>query len=804
MNGLRLDRKKEALAGGHSGPAILRGNSADSRLIHLVAGYRVKVVMPPAGPALSAEEIGILRAWIDQGAKWPEPSATAVAEPAAVQEHWAWQPRSKPAPPRVRRTEWPHNAIDEFVLRRLEDEDVSPSPEADKLTLLRRVSLDLTGLPPTPDRIERFLLDSRPDAYERLVDEALASPHFGEKWASHWLDQVRYADSDGYEKDDPRPWAWRYRDWVIDALNRDMPFDQFSIEQIAGDLLPNATAEQRVATGMHRNTLKNREGGVNPEQFRFEETVDRASTVATVWLGLTAGCAQCHDHKYDPIAQRDYYRFFSILSSMEEDLTPAPLPGEMGPYLRTADAYRARREELLREHKVPELQPAWEEKVRYAAKHPGEHPGWDVNFDTLSKMTDGGDKLIWMPVEERDQRGRDIITDYFIRFYGQVVSKERFEELDYRQLRTRLAELRAEYPQLTKARVVYEASEPRPARLHVRGAWDRPGVEVGRGVPAFLPPIESGDPTRLDLARWIVSGDNPLTARVTVNRIWQEYFGTGLVATSNDFGTQGEAPSHPDLLDWLAEDFVRSQWNVKGLHRRIVTSATYRQSSKARPELAERDPNNRLLGRQARLRLPAETVRDVALSAAGLFYPKFGGPSIKPPQPESVSKLVYAGSARWRESKGPDRYRRGLYIHFQRMAPYPFLMNFDGAERSVAECSRERSNTPLQALNLLNDPVFHEAAQALARRALTEASGDTFGKRLDYVYRLSLNRLPAADETTRLERYLGDQKALLDASPGAAQKQFPAQLETADANEAAAWTGLAKVLLNLDEFVTRE
>ena len=796
FNGLRLDRKPDALRGGASGPAILPGDSANSRLIHLVAGYQVKVVMPPTGDALTAQQVGLLRAWIDQGARWSDDSAGA-AETKPL--HWAYAPRGNPTPPEVSGA---GNAIDQFILDRLRQEQIEPAPEADRRTLLRRLSLDLTGLPPTREQMQTFLADQSPEAYENAVDALLRSGHYGEKWAMHWLDQVRYADSDGYEKDNVRPHAWRYRHWVIEALNRDMGFDQFTVEQIAGDLLANPTADQLTATGFHRNTLKNREGGVNYEQFRFEENVDRVHTVATVWLGSTIGCSQCHNHKFDPFLQQDFYRFFAFFNNIEEGFAPAPLPGELGPYIQTHDEYRAKRAELLAEYKVPDMQPAWEERVIHAGRNPGEDTAWDVNWDTLAKMTDGGERFILIPAGQRNERQRDVVADYFIRFYGQVVSKERYEELGFKELQEKLLALEKSYPQLSQARIVSEA--PRQSHVHVRGQWDRPGVEVSAGVPGFLPQIDKPSTNRLDLARWIVSEDNPLTARVIVNRVWQEYFGTGLVATSDDFGTQGDKPSHPELLDWLANDFIRSSWSLKHLHRRIVTSATYRQSSDARPELEERDPDNRLLARQLRLRLPAELIRDSALAAGGLLNDKVGGRSVRPPQPDSVSKLIYGNGVAWDEDEGPDQYRRALYIHFQRMAPYPFLMNFDGSERAVAACTRERSNTPLQALNMLNDPVLIEAAQGLATRILLESPDADFNSRLDYAYEVAFGRAPSSTERQRLADYYRDQRKLLDGDAALHAQWYPLALEGVERIDAAAWTAVARVLMNTDEFITRE
>ncbi len=796
-NGLRLDRKREAFKGGHSGPAIQPGDSAKSLLIRMLTGDNVPTTMPP-GRKLDQRHIDTLRAWIDQGAIWPEDSQ--VTEGESAKQHWAFRPIRKPTPPPVKDSSWTRNPIDQFVLARLESDGLEPAPEADESTLTRRVNLDLVGLPRTPDGVTAAAADT---TYESRVEELLRSAHYGEKWAGHWLDQVRYADSDGYEKDLNRRYAWRYREWVIDALNADMPFDQFTNEQIAGDLLPDATPNQMAATGFYRNSLKNREGGVSYEQFRFEEMVDRANTISTVWLGITTGCAQCHDHKFDPIKQVDYYRLLAFLNTIEDEWAPAPMSGEMGAYLKTHNEYRERREELLCEYDVHNLQAAWEPKVQWHGANPGHDTAWDVNWDTLAKMSDGGDRFIQVATQQRTERQADVVNDYFLRFYSQVLSREEYKVLGFAELREKLASLEQAYPQLTMARVVEEGAS-RKHHLHVRGQWDRKGIEVSPATPDFLPPLRATNPNRLDLAQWLTSTKNPLTARVIVNRAWQEFFGTGLVATSDDFGTQGEAPSHPDLLDWLASDFVESGWSLKHLHRRIVTSATYRQASDSRPDIETTDPNNRLLSRQRRLRLSAEAIRDSALLASGLLNTKIGGPSIRPPLPDGVVELSYGGGVKWDETQGPEQYRRGLYIHFQRSVPYPFLMTFDGTERTATECSRERSNTPLQALNLLNDPVFFEAAQGLAAKVLLSTPDADFERRLNRTFELALSRPPSDSEFNRLQSYFGAQKKLLDESPGSSDHWFPADLAGVDRTDAAAWTGLARVVLNLDEFITRE
>ncbi len=773
MSGLRLDDGAHALKGGYSGPVILPGKSAESRLIHLVSASDQKLAMPPSGTRLTATEVDLLRAWIDQGAKWPAGTAKAAA---AQSVHWSFQPLARPQVPPTR------HGIDHFALERLTREGIQPSPEAAKSTLVRRLSFDLTGLPPTVAEVAAFVQDNRADAYERLVDHLLASPHFGEKWARQWLDLARYADSDGYEKDFVRPHAWRYRHWVIDALNRDMPFDQFTIEQIAGDLIPGATVDQKAATGFHRNTLTNREGGVNIEQFRNEQVADRASTVGTVWLGLSMGCAQCHDHKFDPIKQSDFYRLFAYFNNAAEVNIDAPLADEVAPYLKALPEYRRQRQEILTKHRVPELQAVWEERMKEAALAPGKWTDWDHAFDALQKYLDNGEQILRTTPSKRSVRDADALTDHFVTNYHRVIEKERIKELNYAAVRKELADLAQAFPALSQAPTLAEDSIRRKTHIHLRGDWRSPGIEVTPGIPSFLGRAEAA--TRLELAKWIVSRENPLTARVFVNRIWQEYFGRGLVRTSDDFGRQGERPTHPELLDWIASRFMDSGWNIKQLHKLIATSATYRQSSVVRPEIDARDPDNLWLGRQVRLRLSAEAIRDAALSVSQLLSPKIGGKSVRPPQPEGVAELAYAGSVNWNESVGPDRYRRGLYIHFQRTVPYPQLINFDAPDANSAACRRDRSTTPLQALNLLNDPVFLEAAQALAARILRDKPDASIEARVRYAFELSLNRSPNPRELETLLAYYRKQEF--------ASEHLPT------------WVGLASVLLNLDEFIRRE
>jgi len=791
LSGLRLDSRAAALAGGNSGPVIQPGNSEASRLIQLVAGMEPGPRMPMAGEPLSNEQVGLLRAWIEQGVPWGE-SDNAAQQASAVPlqprvKHWAFISPRRPKSPRVKNVAWVRNPIDSFVLARLERDGIAPSPEAERETLLRRLSLDLIGLPPTADQVAEFLADTRPDAYPRAVDQLLASPHYGEKWARSWLDLARYGDSDGYEEDRGRPNAWRWRHWVIDALNQNMPFDEFTIEQLAGDLLPNATLEQKVATGFHRNTLTNREGGVSREEFRTEQVIDRTATTGGVWLGLTVGCARCHDHKYDPISQKEFYQLAAFFNTAKEVDIEAPLPAERGMYLLRQPEYEKKRNTLLEEFRVAELQVDWEKKLREAAAHPGVDLGSDYQLNLLQVKTDTGEEILMMPPEKRTPKQNRILTDQFIR-------SSRFNELN-----RRLSALAEEYPNLTEAPTM--AENPRPPGTHVllRGNYLTPGIEVQPDVPAILPRLpKETRPSRLTLARWLVSRDNPLTARVVMNRAWQEFFGRGLVDPPQDFGLRSTPPSHPELLDWLATEFMASGWNMKKMHKLIVESATYRQSSGTRKDLENKDPDNRLLARQNRLRLTAELIRDVTLASSGLLNPSIGGKSIRPPQSGGGNPNL-----NWKENEGPERYRRGLYIFFQRRYPYPELVTFDAPDSLNSCARRDRSTTPLQALTLLNDPVFYEAAQALAVRLLQEKSGDT-GERIDYAYRLCLGRSPRSDEKARLMEFVRQRKEFLSHTADVVEKVFPAKaLEGVDPAEAALWVGVSRVLLNLEEFITR-
>jgi len=796
LSGLRLDDRAAAFAGGYGGKVILPGDPAASLLIQRVTGANGLRPMPMgSSKGLPAEQVAILKNWIEQGAVYPVRETAKATTPQS--RHWAYQPIRKPA-------NVPADAIDHFVRAQLAKQSLTASPEAAKPTLLRRLSLDLTGLPPSPAELAAFLADSSPDAYSKQVDRLLASPQFGEKWARHWLDQARYADSDGYEKDWVRPWSWRWRNWVIDAINRDMPFDQFTREQIAGDLLPNATVEQRVATGFHRHTLTNREGGIDSNQFKFENIADRSSTVGSVWLGLTVGCAQCHDHKYDPIKQKDFYQLYAFFDNAEEEDIDAPLPGETGLWLRKAAEFEQKREALIAQYKVRELQPAWEVDMLDAFKNPGRRTDWDLAWDCLLKLTEGGDgeKIIKIPAARRTVREKRILETHFVRNYHFAVGQKVYKEIKFDELDKKLRELETAYPQLTQAYTLLENPEFKQSHLRIRGDFKQLGIPVEPDSLSFLPPMKKSGPhaTRLDLANWLNSPENPLTARVAVNRVWQELFGQGIVKTTEDFGVMGSRPSHPELLDHLATEFRDNGWSRKRLIRTIVTSATYKQSSASRPELTEKDPENKWLARQSRVRLTAESIRDEALYAAGLLdLGKLGGPSIKPPQPDGVTSIGYARGTKWEVSPGTEQYRRGLYIHFQRTTPYPLLMNFDAPRSTSTACRRLRSNTSLQALNLLNDPVFLEAAETLALRVLREGP-ERNADRIQYAARLVLGREASSAEVERLSRYLDQQRTVF-----ANEKTLPVhEVPNIDRAEHAAWTGLASVLFNLDEFVTRE
>jgi hypothetical protein len=728
--GLRLDRRDGALAELRSGnTAVVPGKRAESELWTRITAEEATEQMPPpsTGKKLTREQIERLGRWIDQGARW--------------EEHWAYAPPKRPRLPSVKSPFWPQNAIDFFVLARLEKEGLAPSAMADRATLIRRVTLDLTGLPPTPAEVDAFLNDPSPTAYEKVVDRLLASPHYGERLALHWLDLARFADTNGYRLDNHRD-VWKWRDWVIAAFNRNRPFDQFTVEQLAGDLLPHATLDQKVATGFHRNTMVNFGNGSDPQEYLSKAVSDRVATTATVWLGSTLACAQCHDHKYDPFTQKDYYRLYAFFNNVPEK----GLDGEKA-------------------NPVPSLQvPDADQKRRLAT--------------------------VRRELARRRVRGIPNNTEY-------------------ERLRKAEADLLDRIP---SAMVMQEMPKPRPTRVLLRGDYLSEGEMVMPDVPASLPPMPRGAPAnRLGLARWLTDPAHPLTSRVTVNRFWQLYFGAGLVRTVDDFGSQGEAPSHPELLDWLATEFIASGWDIKHVQKIIVLSATYRQSSRLTADLKERDPHNRLLARGPRFRLDAETVRDNALAVSGLLTRCLGGPSVRPYQPVGLWEQVALGgnysSQTYVPSHGADLYRRGLYTYVKRSMPHPSLAAFDAPIRETCTVSRARTNTPLQALVLLNDPTYLEASRALAQRVLRQGSPEN-GARVRYAFRLCTGRFPEAGELRTLMRVLGQQLRIYRHDRQAAKEltslgesQRPADLDVA---ELAAWTALGNLLLNLDETMTKE
>ncbi len=727
--GLRLDTFDGATAERDGVRGIVPGNLTASAVWERIRSTDPDTVMPPPKShrnPLSAAEQDILRRWIEQGAQY---------EP-----HWSFLPPKRDSSAAQNPQSTPGTPIDAFIARQAQQHGLTLSPPAPPETLIRRISLDLTGLPPTLEEIDAFTTASATDpdaACRELVDRLLLSPHYGERWGRWWLDQARYADSNGYSIDAPRQ-IWKYRDWVVSALNADLPFDQFTIEQLAGDLLPNASESQKIATGFHRNTQINQEGGIDREQFRIDSVFDRVATTGTVWLGLTVGCAQCHDHKFDPIEQREYYQLFAFLNDQDE------------PTLKVYDSH-VNVSALTKEFRELEGKlTAWMEQHASALSE------WEstLTADTRKSLSQAINNALNVPGNKRGFAHKRTL------FAGSIGGVGPFRELN-----DRYNELDVILNQGTTTLVLQERSTPRTTTVFVNGDFTRPAETVTPGTPAVLPPLNSTGPrlNRLDLARWIISPQNPLTARVIVNRVWQQYFGRGLVETENDFGSQGSLPTHPELLDWLAIEFMERGWSFRELHRLILNSQTYRQSSVARPELLEKDPENSLLCRQRRLRIDAEIVRDVALAASGLLSKKLGGPPVYPPVPPGSLNV---GQVRrvWAESQGEDRFRRGLYTFIYRASPPPSLTVFDAPEGFNTCTRRIRSNTPLQALTLLNDVAFFEFATAL--EAIIRSQG------LEVAFRRCTSRNPQPEEL-----------------------QVLSQLDPLTA---------ARTLLNLDETVTRE
>ncbi len=988
-SGFRLDVRAKAFAGGETNkPGIVAGKSAESEVYKRVTSGNEKEVMPPKGDRLTGKEAAALKAWIDTGAKWPD-----ALSGEAKTTHWAFVAPKRPALPVNREAKTSAHLIDAFVRAKLEVAGLKPSPEAERHTLLRRVYLDLIGLPPTPAEVDAFVKDASPDAYEKVVERLLASKHYGERWARLWLDAARYADSDGYEKDKPR-FVHFYRDWVVDSFNADLPYDQFVQQQIAGDLLPNATQSQKVATGFLRNSMINEEGGIDPEQFRMEAMFDRMDAVGKAVLGLTIQCAQCHTHKFDPITHTDYYRLFAFLNSANEtSMTAYTADGQS----KRADLFRQMKaiEDDLK-HKTPDWKAkvrAWETKLRdarpkwvthkpeldgsggqknylledgsiltagyaptknteaYTAKTPLKaitavrlevlndptlpHGGpgrslhgtfglteisvevagtkakvvsavadasppeapLDKQFDDKSNRKrvtgpieyafDGKDETAWTndigpgrsnvprtavfvfdkPLEVPENakvtvrlvqnhggwNSDDNQTNNLGRFRialtdarepkgdplpqwvkeptdtrseaddAAVFAVWRTTVPEWKDANAKIEELWKLHPKGTSQLVLSEMDKPRSTHLLKRGDFLKPAEKVSTGVPGFLHPMPKDAPAnRLGFAQWLTAKESPTTARAFVNRVWQAYFGAGLVGTPEDFGVQADAPTHPELLDWLACEFMSptsrdrqgaevNPWSVKHLHRLIVTSATYKQSSKITPELKEKDPANKLLARGPRHRVDAEVVRDIALSVSGLLTPEVGGPPVYPPIPAFmlVPPTSYGPKA-WPESTGADRYRRSLYVFKFRSLPYPALQAFDAPTGDFACVKRARSNSPVQALTGLNEPIFLEAAQALGLRILTEG-GKTDAERVAYAFRLCVGRPPTEQEAkvvlalqAKQAEKFGDPKAdpwavavkSADDAKKLPNNATPAQL--------ASWVAVARVVLNLDETISKE
>lgn len=973
LGGLLLDGRELALKGGKGGPSIVPGKPEESLLIALVEGTNPEYPqMPMDGDALTGEEIQLLRDWIAEGAPYPE-----TAEGEGAPDHWAYQPIERPEPPEVGNRGWPRNPIDAFVLEKLEAEGLAPAPEASKERLMRRVSLDLTGLPPTPAEVDAFLADESPDAYENLVDRLLASPRYGEHRARYWLDAARYADSNGYQVDRPRE-MYLYRDWVIGAFNQNMPFDRFTIEQLAGDLMPNPSTSQLIATGFNRNTKMNEEGGGDDEEFRRKAVVDRVDTTSTVWLGTTMACAECHDHKYDPISQEEFYSFYAFFNQTEDrgnyrndPILPVPDETESEAIASVESLIEWSRGNLERvkagiEPEQREWEQTWlrERPTDWRALdpvNPDGRPEFDFEFRRdqtfvppapngdgvieiyleSPKMTVHGVRVEFLPPEGgAPARDGDILiseieivsavrknesTDTPVKIasasatyshpghpaghaldgdlatgwgaapkdgephsilfeLGDSHGGFRIGELVYlkikrppgapppdRRMRVYFSDKPAESripltpnfiaailrkPESGRSReerellrghyltisptaaafeevvgklerrrdellasarstlVMRELDKMRDTHVHIRGNFLTPGKEVSAAVPAVLHDMRPDRPrNRLGLALWLMDENNPLTARVTVNRFWQQIFGTGLVETSEDFGTRAAPPSHPGLLDWLASEFMESGWDVKHTIRLMVTSAAYRQAARADETKLEKDPANRLLSRGPRFRMDAEMLRDSALAAAGILDARIGGESVFPPHPVGLWKEIgflrpEFGMSRWPESYGRDRYRRGLYTFWRRTIPHPTFASFDAPSRETCTVKRPRTNTPLQALVALNDPAFFEAAIALAARLIREE--DDARERARHAFRLALAREPGGEELEiiagfaerRLEHYKahpGLAEAMFDGSP--ALDVIPAAPD--GKAEWAAWTLAANTLLNLDEFLTK-
>jgi hypothetical protein len=771
--GLRLDLRETAvrkLRSGHQ--AIVPGKPAESELVRRIRGDEGEP-MPPAklGKPLSAAEIATLERWIAQGAPYAQ--------------HWAFVAPSRPAVPAVRDASWPRSPIDAFLLARMEKEGLHPAPPAGRYALARRVAIDLTGLPPDIAHVDSFVNDPSPDAYEKYVDRLLASPAYGERWGQVWLDLARYADSQGYAND-PERTIWRWRDWVVAAMSANMPYDRFTIEQLAGDLLPSPTTDQLVATGLHRNTLTNTEGGTSPEEFRSAAVVDRVNTTLQVWMGMTIACAQCHNHKYDPFSQKEFYQLYAIFNNCQDANGGDDAPVVQVPLVGEEQKYQQASARLAEARKALELETGKQDAALVA---------WEKSADRTKLPKEISDILAVAADKRKPEQKTKLLA------YHRSLSPA------WTAADGKVKAFEAEVNRLITKTPILREGTVRPTHVHIRGNFQDHGDAVTAGTPAvFPPPPKAAKIDRLALARWLVDESNPLTARVAVNRLWEELFGVGIVETSENFGTQGELPFHPELLDWLATEYVRTGWDTKRMLKLLVTSAAYQQSSQVSEDLARRDPFNRLVARGPRVRLSAETIRDQALCVSGLLSPGMYGPPVQPPRPNFGLTAAFGGTTDWVPSTNGDQYRRGIYIRIRRNAPYPSMTTFDAPERTVCNVRRLRTNTPLQALVTLNDPVYVEAAQALARRILAQGGSTTLA-RVTFGFRLCLCRPPRDEEVRRLAELFEKTRAQFAKAPDRAailatkpRGPLPAGM---DAVDAAAWTVVANVLLNLDEALAK-
>ena len=785
---LRLDVREAAIAS----QAIVPNQPTESELIARILTDDPEKRMPPesAHKPLTPQHIETLKRWVEQGAEY---------EP-----HWAYQPPVKATIPSGA------NAIDVLVRKRLDEIGFKPASQADRRTLIRRLSFDLTGLPPTPQEVADFVNDPSPDAYAKVVDRLLHSPHYGERMAAQWLDVVRYADTIGYHSDVPRN-VWPYRDWVIQSFNQNKRFDRFTIEQIAGDLLPDANQETRVGSAFNRLLLSTEEGGAQPKDYEQRMLTDRVRAIGTAWLGQTTGCSQCHDHKFDPITMRDFYSLGAFFADIKELSVGKRENGmlvatsEQEGRLAQLDAVLSERKKTfsLTEKEVNEAQQHW---LAALIANPVALPELAADSkadDELKKVAQLVTDLLKKPEAEWDTKQKEAVQSY----YRRVVNTNL--DAPQQDLIQAESERNTYYDALPKCIVSVSDPQKRTVRILPRGNWmDETGEVVKPALPAFLvrPKPDGRELTRLDLAQWLVSRDNPLTARTVMNRMWKQFFGTGLSRVLDDLGAQGEPPVNPELLDWLACEFVDSGWDVQHMVRLIVLSETYQQVSTATKELAAIDPNNRECARQTPFRLDAELVRDNALAISGLLVPKIGGPSVKPYQPDRYWENLNFPTREWVTDSGESLYRRGLYIWWQRSFLHPSLLAFDAPSREECVAERNRSNIPQQALVLLNDPIYVEAARVFAARVLTDCSGDTTS-RIKYAWQLALQRDPSPHEATVVSKLLAEQLADYERTPAAAEDllrtgaaPIPVNL---DRRELAAWTHVTRVLLNLHETITR-